>query len=156
MPITYINGTTSCPAGRFALVASRFNKLFTDRLLEGAIDALRRTGGVSDERMTVVMVPGAIELALAADRLAASGGYDAIIAVGCVVRGGTYHFEVVANESAKCLAQVALQHRIPVINAVLTVDSIDQAIERAGAHLGNKGAEAAVAALEMVSVLSQL
>ncbi len=150
-----IEGQFVSPAGRYALVASRFNAFIVERLVEAAADGLRRHG-VDDEDIVLVRVPGAHELPLAAERLAASGEYAAIIALGCVIRGATYHFEIVAGESAKGLFQVSMDHGLPVINAVLTTDTIDQAIERAGTKAGNKGYDAALAAIEMVSLLQQL
>lgn len=156
MPVKYVNANLPCRKGKFAIVSSRFNNIITDRLVTGAIDALVREGEVSEDNITVVKVPGAIELALVAEKIASEGKYDAIIALGCVIRGSTYHFEIVANESAKCLAQVALKYKVPVINGVLTVENIDQAVQRAGAHLGNKGSEAASSALEMVNLLGKV
>ena len=141
---------------RFALVVSRFNDLITSRLLDGALDTLRRHGVDVGSRCEVVWVPGAVEISVAVARLARTGRYDAIIALGCVIRGGTPHFEYVASEVAKGTAQVALQTGVPVIFGVLTTDSIEQAIERAGTKMGNKGAEAALGALEMVSLFKTL
>ncbi|MBK9371553.1 MAG: 6,7-dimethyl-8-ribityllumazine synthase [Deltaproteobacteria bacterium] len=142
--------------GRFALVVSRFNDLITSRLLDGALDTLRRHGVDVESRCEVIWVPGAVEISVAVARLARTGRYDAIIALGCVIRGGTPHFEYVASEVAKGTAQVALQTGVPVIFGVLTTDSIEQAIERAGTKMGNKGAEAALGALEMVSLFKTL
>jgi 6,7-dimethyl-8-ribityllumazine synthase len=142
--------------GRFALVVSRFNDLITSRLLDGALDTLRRHGVDVEARCEVIWVPGAVEISVAVSRLARTGRYDAIIALGCVIRGGTPHFEYVASEVAKGTAQVALQTGVPVIFGVLTTDSIEQAIERAGTKMGNKGAEAALGALEMVSLFKSL
>lgn len=150
-----IEGDFRAPVGRYALVASRFNGFIVERLVEAAVDTLRRHG-VADESITLVRVPGAHELPLVAERLAASGQYAAIIALGCVIRGATYHFDVVAGESAKGLAQVSTRHGVPVINAVLTTESIEQAIERAGTKAGNKGGDGALAALEMASLLARL
>jgi 6,7-dimethyl-8-ribityllumazine synthase len=141
---------------KFALVVSRFNSFVVDRLLEGAIDALKRHGNVSDEDITVVKVPGAYELPVAAKRIAAKGEYDAIIALGAVIRGGTPHFDFVAGECNKGLAQVAMEFTLPVAFGVITTDTIEQAIDRAGIKVGNKGAEAALSALEMVNVLAKL
>ena len=126
-----------------------------EHLLDGAVDTLRRHG-VSDKQMTIIRVPGAFEIPLVCEKAAASGDYDAIIALGAVIRGGTPHFEHVAGECTKGIAQVSLQHGLPVAFGVLTVDSIEQAIERSGTKAGNKGAEAASSALEMVSLLKQL
>ncbi len=141
--------------GRYALVVARFNDLITGRLLEGALDTLRRHG-VADEGITVAWVPGAVELPLVAQRLAQSGNHDAIIALGCVIRGGTPHFDYVAGEAAKGLAQVSMQTGLPVSFGVLTTESIEQAIERAGTKMGNKGHEAAMSAIEMVSLLKRI
>ena len=141
--------------GRFALVVSRFNDLITGRLLEGALDTLRRHG-VADERVTVVWVPGAIELPLVSARLAARTDVDAVIALGCIIRGGTPHFDYVAAEAAKGLAGVMTATGKPIAFGVLTTESIEQAIERAGTKMGNKGNEAALSALEMVSLLKKL
>ena len=140
---------------RFALLVSRFNGFIVESLLGGAVDTLLRHG--ADEKdLQIVRVPGAFEMPLAAQRLAASKAYDAIIAIGAVIRGGTPHFEYVAGECTKGLAAVSLQYNVPVAFGVLTVDSIEQAIERAGTKAGNKGAEAALSAIEMVSLLKRL
>jgi 6,7-dimethyl-8-ribityllumazine synthase len=149
-----LEGTMTHTAGRYALVVGRWNSFVVEHLLEGAADTLRRHG-VADEQMTVVRVPGAFEIPLVCQRLAMAGDYDAIIALGAVIRGGTPHFEHVAGECTKGVAQVSLSHDIPIAFGVLTVDSIEQAIERSGTKAGNKGAEAAMSALEMVSLLSQ-
>jgi 6,7-dimethyl-8-ribityllumazine synthase len=142
--------------GRYALVVARFNDLITGRLLEGSLDCLRRHGVDTDERCTVVWVPGAVELPLVAQRLAASGKYDAVIALGCVIRGGTPHFDYVAGEAAKGLAAASMSTGVPVSFGVLTTETIEQALERAGTKMGNKGAEAAMSALEMVSLFKNL
>jgi 6,7-dimethyl-8-ribityllumazine synthase len=141
---------------KFAIVVARFNSFIVESLLDGAVDTLKRVGDVADQDITVVRIPGAFEMPLAVQKIAASGKYDAIIALGAVIRGGTPHFEYVAGECTKGLAQVMMQHSIPVAFGVLTVDSIEQAVERAGTKMGNKGAEAAMSSLEMVNVLSQL
>ncbi|MFN4289981.1 MAG: 6,7-dimethyl-8-ribityllumazine synthase [Permianibacter sp.] len=153
--IKQIDGVFTSADARYAIVASRFNSFIVEQLVQGAIDALKRHG-VKDEHITVVRVPGAAELPLVCQKLAASKKQDAVIALGAVIRGATYHFEVVAGESAKGLSQVALAAGIPVINGVLTTDSIEQSIERAGTKAGNKGADAAMAAIEMLSVLKQI
>lgn len=140
---------------RVGIVVGRFNGYIVESLVDGAIDALVRHG-VQGANITVVRVPGAFELPLTAQRMAESDRFDAIVALGAVIRGSTPHFDFVANESAKGLSGVAMDYDIPVINGVLTTDSIEQAIERAGTKAGNKGAEAALTALEMVAVLSQL
>ncbi|CAI3801029.1 MULTISPECIES: 6,7-dimethyl-8-ribityllumazine synthase [Rheinheimera] len=141
---------------KFAIVVARFNSFIVESLLDGAVDTLKRVGDIADQDITVVRIPGAFEMPLAVQKVAASGKYDAIIALGAVIRGGTPHFEYVAGECTKGLAQVMMQHSIPVAFGVLTVDSIEQAVERAGTKMGNKGAEAAMSSLEMVNVLSQL
>ncbi len=151
-----IEGNVPAPEAKIAIVISRFNSFINESLLEGAVDALTRFGQVSDENITVVRVPGAVELPLITKRVAASKKYDAIIALGTVIRGGTPHFDFVAGECNKGLAQVAMDYDIPVAFGVLTTDTIEQAIERAGTKAGNKGAEAALSALEMVNVLHQL
>ncbi|MEJ2764255.1 6,7-dimethyl-8-ribityllumazine synthase [Photobacterium sp. MCCC 1A19761] len=151
-----IEGAIAAPNAKVAIVISRFNSFINESLLEGALDALKRQGQVSDDNITVVRCPGAYELPLVAQQIAKSDRYDAIVALGSVIRGGTPHFDYVAGECNKGLAQVALEYNTPVAFGVLTVDSIEQAIERAGTKAGNKGAEAALSALEMVNVLSQI
>ncbi len=143
------------PSARFALLAARFNHFIVDRLVEGALDTLRRHG-VAQENITLIHTPGAFEMPLAAKQLASMNRFSAIIALGAVIRGGTPHFDFVANECAKGLAQVMLQYDVPLAFGVLTTDSIEQAIERAGTKAGNKGVEAAMAALEMVNLRSAL
>ncbi len=140
---------------RFALLVARFNSFVVESLLEGAIDTLKRHGA-EEKNLHIIRVPGAFEMPLAAQRLAASKEYDAIIALGAVIRGGTPHFEYVAGECTKGLAMVSMQHDVPMAFGVLTVDSIEQAIERAGTKAGNKGGEAALSAIEMVSLLKNL
>ncbi|WP_286265549.1 6,7-dimethyl-8-ribityllumazine synthase [Thalassotalea atypica] len=151
-----IEGNFEAKGKKFAIVVSRFNDFVVNALLEGAIDTLKRHGNVNDEDITVVKVPGAYELPLAAQRVAAKNEFDAIIALGAVIRGGTPHFDFVAGECNKGLAQVSLSASIPVSFGVITTDSIEQAIERAGTKMGNKGGEAALGALEMVNVLEQI
>jgi len=153
--IKTIEGVLRAGDARFCLVVSRWNSYIVESLEKGAIDALRRHGA-KDDAMTVVRVPGAFEMPVTIDRIAAKGGYDAIIALGAVIRGGTPHFEYVAAECVKGMAQASLKHGVPVTFGVLTVDSIEQAIERAGTKAGNKGAEAAMSALEMANLLRQL
>jgi len=150
-----IEGNYNNAGARYAIAVARFNSFIVDRLLDGALDALRKHG-VLDKDITVVKVPGAFELPLAVQKLAASDKYDAIITLGAVIRGGTPHFEYVAGECVKGISQVSLQTSKPVTFGVLTVDTIEQAIERAGTKAGNKGAEAAITAIEMVSLLRQL
>ncbi|WP_187292423.1 6,7-dimethyl-8-ribityllumazine synthase [Paraglaciecola psychrophila] len=141
---------------KFALVVSRFNGFVVESLVDGALDALERHGEVNEQDITLVRVPGAYELPIAAKKLAEQNKYDAIIALGAVIRGGTPHFEFVAGECNKGLAQVSYDHGIPVSFGVITTDSIEQAIERSGTKAGNKGAEAAISALEMVNVLANI
>lgn len=142
-------------AGRYAILAARFNAFVVESLVTGAVDTLLRHGVAADQ-IERINVPGAWEMPLAAQRLAAAEDYDAIIALGAVIRGGTPHFDYVAGACAKGLAAVSLDQDLPVVFGVLTVDSIEQAIERAGTKAGNKGAEAALSAIEMVSLLKQL
>lgn len=145
---------TNC-SGRYALVIGRFNAFVVESLVEGAIDTLRRHG-IAESDITVVRVPGAYEMPLAVKRVAQTGDYDAIIALGAVIRGGTPHFDYVAGEAASGIGAVSLETDVPVAFGVLTVDSIEQAIERSGTKAGNKGAEAAVTALEMVSLFKKI
>jgi 6,7-dimethyl-8-ribityllumazine synthase len=140
---------------RFAIVVSRFNSLVTQRLLDGALDALRRHGA-DENAITVVYVPGSFEIPLAAKRLAQSGAFDAVICLGCILRGDTPHFEYVASEAAKGIAQVALETGVPTIFGVVTADTLEQALERAGAKAGNRGFEAAMTAMEMANLMRQL
>jgi 6,7-dimethyl-8-ribityllumazine synthase len=148
-----IEGNLVCPASaRVALVATRFNHFIVDRLLDGARDALVRHGAAED-RITIVRVPGAWELPLAASRIAHGKKVDAIVALAAVIRGATPHFDVIVSEVSKGLAHVQLEHALPVGFGVLTTDTIEQAIERAGTKAGNKGFDAAVSAIEMMSLL---
>ena len=151
-----IEGNIRATGKKFALVVSRFNSFVVESLVDGALDALERHGEVNDQDITLVRVPGAYELPIAAKKLAEQNKYDAIIALGAVIRGGTPHFEFVAGECNKGLAQVSYDYGIPVSFGVITTDSIEQAIERSGTKAGNKGAEAAVSALEMVNVLANI
>lgn len=153
--IRTIEGVFAPGEARFALVASRFNSFVVDSLVAGALDTLVRHG-VAAERITLVRAPGAFELPLVVQKIARSGDYDAIVALGAVIRGGTPHFEHVAGECTKGIAAVSLQTGVPVAFGILTVDTIEQAIERAGTKAGNKGGEAALSALEMVSLLARL
>jgi 6,7-dimethyl-8-ribityllumazine synthase len=148
-------GHFSAAGGKFCLVSSRFNSFIVEQLENGAIDALVRHG-VSTDDITLVKAPGAFELPIVIQRMAATKKYDAIIALGAVIRGGTPHFDYVAGECVKGLAHVALQYDVPVTFGVLTVDTIEQAIERAGTKAGNKGAEAALSAIEVVSLFKNL
>ena len=150
-----IEGSLQYKKGRFAIVVARFNGYIVESLLAGAMDTLLRHG-VEPADITVVRVPGAFELPVTVQNLAQSGNYSAIIALGAVIRGATPHFDIVANESAKGLSAIALDHGMPVINGILTTENIEQTIERAGTKAGNKGAEAAAAAIEMVNLFSEL
>ncbi|HOB21238.1 MAG: 6,7-dimethyl-8-ribityllumazine synthase [Firmicutes bacterium] len=140
---------------RFGIVVGRFNEFISSKLLGGALDALRRHGADTKE-IQVAWVPGAFEIPLAAKKMAQSGKFDAVICLGAVIRGSTPHFDYVASEVAKGVAQVALTTDVPTIFGVLTTDSIEQAVERAGTKAGNKGAEAAVSAIEMANLLREL
>ena len=140
---------------KFALVVSRFNSFITERLLEGALDCLRRKGA-SEEALTLVRVPGAWEIPLVAKRLAQAGKHDAVVCLGAVIRGSTPHFDYVAGECTKGIAAVSLKFDVPIAFGVLTVDTIEQAVERAGTKAGNKGVEAAMSVIEMVSLLKRL
>jgi 6,7-dimethyl-8-ribityllumazine synthase len=153
--IKTIEGDFTGSAGNYALVVGRWNSFVVEHLLDGAIDALRRHG-VKDDQLTIVRAPGAFEIPMVCQRVAKQGGFDAIIALGAVIRGGTPHFEYVAGECTKGIAQVSLEYGIPITFGVLTVDSIEQAVERSGTKAGNKGAEAAMSALEMVSLFGRI
>ena len=138
-----------------AIVAAEFNHFIVQQLVDGAFDALKRNG-VSEANITLAWVPGAFELPLAADVLAGSGRHDAVIALGAVIRGGTPHFDYVAGECSRGIAQVGLKHGLPVIFGVLTTDDVDQALERAGSGAGNKGFDTAVAALQMIALMGRI
>lgn len=156
MQVNTIEGDfTPLQDARFALVAARFNSFIVQHLIDGAVDALHRHG-VPEANIDLIWTPGSFELPLAAQRLAASERYDGIVALGAIIRGGTPHFEYVASECVKGLAGVSLEYDLPVGFGVLTVDTIEQAVERAGTKAGNKGVEAAMAVLEMVSLLRRL
>ena len=150
-----IEGQLTTPTGKFAILVARFNSYIVESLLNGAIDTLKRHG-VSENDIEVIRVPGAFEMPVAAQRIASKKQHAAIIALGAVIRGGTPHFDYVAGECVKGLSQVSLNADIPVTFGVLTVDSIEQAIERAGTKAGNKGEEAAITALEMVNLFDEL
>ncbi len=150
-----IEGKLSAEGFRFAIIVSRFNDFICSRLLEGAIDALNRHGAL-DENVFLVKVPGTFEMPLVAKKLAEGGRYDAVICLGAVIRGATPHFEYVAAEVSKGIANVSLETGIPVCFGVLTTDNLEQAIERAGSKSGNKGYEAAMAAIEMVNLFKEL
>ena len=155
MNIKFIEGDYQLASARFGIAVARFNSFIVDRLLEGALEALQKHG-VMERDITVVKVPGAYELPLAVKMMLDQNSYDGIIAVGAVIRGETPHFEYVAGECVKGLSQAGLDASLPVGFGVLTVDTIEQAIERAGTKAGNKGAEAAMTAMEMVSLSRQL
>ena len=153
--IKTIEGNYALGSSSYGIVISKFNSFIVERLLEGALEAFRKHG-VQDRDISIVKVPGAYELPLTAKVMAESGKYDAIIALGAVIRGGTPHFEYVAGECVKGLGQVALTAGLPLAFGVLTVDTIEQAIESAGTKAGNKGEEAALTAMEMLSLVRQL
>ncbi|HEY9034325.1 MAG TPA: 6,7-dimethyl-8-ribityllumazine synthase [Pseudomonadales bacterium] len=155
MSIKTIEGKLLAENARFAIVVGRWNAFVVESLLAGAIDCLKRHGADA-KNLTIIRAPGAFEMPLVVKKAAASQQFDAVIALGAVIRGGTPHFEYVAGECVKGLAQVGLEASIPVAFGVLTVDSIEQAIERAGTKAGNKGEEAALSAIEMVNLLQQL
>ncbi|HUI93238.1 MAG TPA: 6,7-dimethyl-8-ribityllumazine synthase [Chitinivibrionales bacterium] len=152
---TVTEGLLNASGKRFAIVASRFNELISKKLLEGAIDCLLRHNG-QQENITIVWVPGAFEIPLVAKKLAKSGKYSAVICLGAVIRGGTPHNEYIAAEVSKGIAMVNLELEVPVIFGVLTTDTIEQAVERAGTKSGNKGWDAALSAMEMADVLEKL
>jgi len=149
-----IEGDLICRNSKFGIAVTRFNEFITEKLLDGALDTLRRHGA-SDADLEIIRCPGAFELPLVVQAMAASGKYDAIIALGAVIRGGTPHFDYVAGECVKGLSNVMLSKHIPVAFGVLTVDTIEQAIERAGTKAGNKGVEATLSVLEMVNLLRE-
>lgn len=152
---TRIEGNFSCPTGRIALVAARFNGVIVDQLVAGALDALRRYG-VADDHIDLVRVPGAFEIPLVAQRLGLSQKYSAVVCLGCIIRGDTDHYDHVAGAATSGIASAALTSGVPVIFGVLTCDTLEQAVHRAGAKAGNKGFEAAVTAIEMVDLLAKL
>lgn len=140
---------------KIAIVVSRFNEFLTSRLLDAAIDTYRRHGG-SEDRLTVAHVPGSFEIPVAALTLAKSGKFDAVVCLGCVIRGSTDHYDHVAGEAAKGIGQVGIQTGVPTIFGIITADSLEQAIERAGSKQGNQGAKAMLTAIEMVNLFKQL
>jgi 6,7-dimethyl-8-ribityllumazine synthase len=152
---TEIGGNLQGKGRNIALVVSRFNDFITARLLDGAVDCFVRHGGDA-KNLTVVRVPGAFEIPITAAKLAKSGKYDAVICLGAVIRGSTPHFDYVASESAKGVAQAAMASELPVIFGILTTDSIEQAVERAGTKAGNKGWDAMVSAIEMADLFDKL
>ena len=153
--IKSIDGDFNAGDAKFCILAARFNSFIVERLVEGAVDALVRHG-TSRENIEIIRVPGAYEMPISAQRIAQTGNYDSIIALGAVIRGSTPHFDYVAGECSKGLAQVGLAADMPIIFGVLTTDTIEQAVERAGTKAGNKGAEAAVTAIEMISLFNKL
>lgn len=155
MAVKYLEGKVVNDGIKIAIVGARFNEFITSKLIGGAIDALVRHD-VGEDDIVVAWVPGAFEIPLVAQKLAESGAFDAIIAVGAVIRGATSHYEVVVNEVSKGIAQVALKTGVPVMNGVLTCDTIEQAIERAGTKAGNKGFECGTGAIEMVNLIRQI
>ena len=150
-----LEGNLTAKGFAFGIVASRFNEFITARLLDGALDALRRHGA-DEDKITVARVPGSYEIPLVAKKMAASHQYDAVICLGTVIRGATPHFEYIAGEVAKGVAMVGLETGVPVVFGVLTTDSIEQAVERAGTKAGNKGFDAACSAIEMANLLREL
>ena len=150
-----LEGKLSAEGFSFAIIVSRFNDFISSKLVEGAVDGLRRHGA-SEEQISLIKVPGAFEIPLTAKKLAESGKYNAIICLGAVIRGATPHFEYVAAEVSKGIASVALESKIPVTFGILTTDNLEQAIERAGSKSGNKGLDAAIAAMEMVNLFKEL
>ena len=151
----YIEGNLKADGKKFAIVISRFNSFISEKLLEGALDSLLRSGA-TDKDIDVARVPGAFEIPLVTKKMASSGKYDAVICLGAVIRGATPHFDVVVNEVSKGAAHVGLESGVPVLFGVLTTDSIEQAIERSGTKAGNKGAEVAIAAIEMANLVAKL
>jgi 6,7-dimethyl-8-ribityllumazine synthase len=152
--MTY-EGDFASPSGRFAIVAARFNSLIVDQLVAGAMDAFRRHG-VSEDRIDLVRVPGAFEIPLIAQRFAVEGDYAAVVTLGCVIRGDTDHYDHVAGSATSGILNAGLNTGIPVIFGVLTCDTLEQAMHRAGAKAGNKGFEAALAAIEMANLMVKL
>jgi 6,7-dimethyl-8-ribityllumazine synthase len=150
-----IEGGFNAKGRKIGIVCSRFNEFIVSRLLGGAMDALKRHE-VCENDIAVAWVPGAFEIPMAAKKMAQSGNYDAVIALGAVIRGATPHFDYVAAESAKGIGQLTLSCDVPVLYGVLTTDTIEQAIERAGTKAGNKGADAAMAAIEMINLMEQI
>ncbi|RIL11459.1 MAG: 6,7-dimethyl-8-ribityllumazine synthase [Proteobacteria bacterium] len=150
-----IEGQLTASGIKVGVVLARFNSFITEALLSGALDCLQRHG-VKDPDITIVKVPGSFELPLACRKLAQTGGVDAVIALGAIIRGATTHYDLVCSEAAKGVAQAGMETGVPVIFGVITTDTIEQAIERAGTKAGNKGADAALAAIEMVNVMREL
>ena len=149
--VRVVEGNLDAKGLRFAVVVARFNALITENLVEGAVDTLLRSGA-SEQDVVVFRTPGSYELAMVSDRVLATGRFDAVIALGCLIRGDTLHFELIAGEAAKGLAAVGIAHRKPVAFGVLTTDNLEQAFHRAGAKAGNKGSEAALVAIEQAQL----
>ncbi len=150
-----IEGKLMAKGLKFGIVLSRFNNFISDRLLEGAMDALRRSGAEEGD-CSVVRVPGSFEIPLAAKKLAKSGSYDALICLGCVIRGATPHFDYIATEVTKGIASITLETETPIAFGVLITDTLEQAIERAGTKVGNKGFDAAMTAIEMANLMKEI
>ena len=150
-----VDGDLTVDKAKIAIVVGRFNGFIVESLLSAALDTLQRAG-IDPGDITVSHVPGALEIPLVVQKYASGGKYDAVIALGAVIRGATPHFDLVAGESAKALSSLSLAHSIPVMNAILTTDTIEQAIERAGTKAGNKGADAAMGAMEMISLMRKI
>ncbi len=153
--IRTVEGRLSAEGLKFAIIVGRFNSLITEKLVEGAVDCIIRHGG-SEDNITIIKVPGSFEIPLAAKKAAKSGNYDAVICLGAVIRGATPHFDYVANEVTKGIAQVALETEVPIAYGILTTDNIEQAIERAGTKMGNKGFDAALTAIEMANLIDEI
>lgn len=154
--IKTIKGTLAAPNAKIAIVIARFNHFINDSLLSGALDALQRIGQLPEENITVVWVPGAYELPLIVKTLIQTKNYQAVVALGTVIRGSTAHFDYVAGECSSGLSQIAINTDVPVAFGILTTENVEQAIERAGTKAGNKGANAALAALEMINVIQAI
>ena len=154
MAVKVLEGNVVSDGIRVGIIVSRFNEFITSKLLDGALDGLRRHG-VADDDVTVAWVPGAFEIPLTAQKMAESGKFDAVIALGAVIRGATSHYDLVCNEVAKGVAQTSLKSGVPVMFGVITTESIEQAIDRAGAKVGNKGFECATGAIELVNLYRQ-
>lgn len=150
-----LEGNLIDKGGRYAIVASRFNEVVVGKLVAGAVDALVRHGA-EDANIDLIRVPGAFEIGIVCKKAAESGDYDAVIALGCVIRGGTAHFEYVAGEAAKSVGAVGMATGVPVIFGVLTTETMEQAVDRAGGKMGNKGVEAALSAIEMIDLFRKL
>lgn len=150
-----LEGKLSAQGLKFAIIVSRFNSLVTQRLLDGAMDALRRHGA-DENSITIAWTPGSFELPLVAKKFAQTGKYDAVICLGCIIRGDTPHFEYVASETTKGIAQVMLETGVPTVFGVVTADTLEQALERAGAKAGNRGFDAAMTAMEMANLLREI